>query len=127
MLLKAIITARLDSTKWVIPSAKADDHGKTVLDCIAGILFLGTPFTTSKAQTYAKLLGNILAVLGNGNSQIYDMSAHELSELRHWFVRIVNEQSIPVFFFFEQEESNIGRIFDSPISYNVGTTSSVCL
>ena len=127
MLLKAIITARLDSPRWFLPSAKADDHSKSVLDCVAGILFLGTPFTTSKAQTYAKLIGNIYACFGIGNSQIYDMSAHELSELRHWFVRIVNDQSIPVFFFFEQEKSNIGGIINSPMPYNVGTTSCVCL
>lgn len=126
MLLKAIIAARLDQARWSVPSINADDHNKSVLDCVAGILFLGTPFTASKAQTYAKLIGNILAFFGKGNSQIYDMSAHELGELRHRFVRIVNEQSIPVFFFFEQEKSNIGRLIDSPIPHNVRTTSSVC-
>ena len=119
--------ARLDPATWFVPSINAGDHRKSVLDCVAGILFLGTPFTTSKSQTYAKLIGNIMAFFGKGNSQIYDMSAHELGELRHWFVRTVNEQSIPVFFFFEQEKSNIGRLIDSPIAYNVGITSSVCL
>ena len=125
MLLRAIITARLDPGRWSVPSLKADDHSKSVLDCVAGMLFLGTPFTTSKAQTYAKLIGNILAFIGKGNSEIYDMRPHELKDLRHWFVRIVNEQAIPVFFFFEQEKSNIGRIIDSPISHNVRTTPSM--
>ena len=118
---------RLDLARWFVLSINADDYRKSVLDCVAGILFLGTPFTASKAQTYAKLIGNTMAFFGKGNSQIYDMSAHELSELRHWFVRIVNEQSIPVFFFFEREKSNIGRIIDSPISHNVRTAPSVCL
>ena len=90
-----------------------------MIDCVAGLIFLGTPFTAPRAQSYAKVLGNILGHFDRGSSKIYETSPRELRQQRRDFVRIVNRQHIPLYCFFEQHKSNIGRIIDPRIDHNV--------
>ena len=105
--------------------ASSDDR-RGITDCITGIIFLGTPFRGSDAQSYAKTIGNILSVLGQGNSKIYEVIAPQFQTLKDQlndFVRIVNRQAIPIFCFFEQHKSNLSKILKNPIRHYVSNRS----
>ena len=90
-----------------------------MIDCVAGLIFLGTPFTAPRAQSYASIIGRILARVDLGSSEIYETSPRELRQQRKDFVRIVNRQHIPLHCFFEQHRANIARVIDAPIRRNV--------
>ena len=126
MVQRAIITATTHREDWAIGVQASNDHRKEITDCITGIVFLGTPFRGSAAQSYAKTIGNILSLLGQGNSKIYDaiaLQSQALKDQLNDFVRIVNRQAIPIFCFFEQHRSNLSRIVKSPIKYYVSIRS----
>lgn len=122
MIQRAIITARTHREDWAIGEQASDGNRKEITDCITGIVFLGTPFRGSGAQSYAKTIGNILSVLGQGNSKIYDVIAPHSQVLKDQlndFVRIVNRQAIPTFCFFELHKSNLSKIIKVPIEHHV--------
>ena len=88
-------------------------ESRDIVDCIAGILFLGTPFRGSKAQTYAKIIGSIFSYMERGNAKIYDLTEPKSQEQRDQlnnFVRIVNRQAIPICCFYEKHKSDLARI-----------------
>ena len=126
MVQRAIIIARTHREDLTVRAQASNDDRKEITDCITdcitGIIFLGTPFRGSAAQSYAKTIGNILSVLGQGNSSIYDVIALQSQALKDQlndFVRIVNRQAIPVFCFFEQHKANLSRILRNPIKHYV--------
>ena len=121
---KAIITARTHREDWTVVTQGTQDQGKDIVDCVAGIIFLGTPFKASEAQSYAKIIGNILSLVDRGSSAIYETTPQALREQRRDFVRIVNRQHIPLCCFFEQHRSNIGRVLGSPIRHYVSLPPS---
>lgn len=115
---RAIITARLFREEWNVKTGSSDHHDGDLVDCISGIVFLGTPFRGSEAQKYADIIGNILSGVGLGNSKVYEMvSPHSqaLKDQLNDFVRIINRQHIPSFCFFEKQKSDVGRIIKSPL------------
>ena len=122
MVQRAIITARTHREDWAVSVQSSNDDRKDFTDCITGIIFLGTPFRGSAAQSYAKTIGNILSVVGQGNSKIYEvisLQSQALKDQLNDFVRIVNRQAIPIFCFFEQHKANLSRILKSPMKHNV--------
>ena len=121
---KAIITARTHREDWTVATQGTQDQGKDIVDCVAGIIFLGTPFRASEAQSYAKMIGNILSLVERGSSAIYETTPQALREQRRDFVRIVNRQHIPLCCFFEQHRANIARVLGSPIKHNVSLSPS---
>ena len=121
---KAIITARTHREDWIFATQATQDQGKDIVDCVAGIVFLGTPFRASEAQSYAKTIGNILALAGRGSSAIYETTPQALREQRRDFVRIVNRQHIPLCCFYEQHKSDILRVLRSPFKFSVSVAPS---
>ena len=112
---KAIITPRTHREDWTVVTQGTQDQGKDIVDCVAGVIFLGTPFGASEAQSYAKIIENILSLVDRGSLTIYETTPQALREQRRDFVRIFNRQHIPFCCFFEQHKSNIGRVLGSPI------------
>ena len=90
-----------------------------MVDCVAGLVFLGTPFTAPRAQLYASIIAKILARVDRGSPEIYETSPRKLRQQRKDFVRIVNRQHIPLYCFYEQHRANIARAIDAPIRHNV--------
>ena len=90
-----------------------------MIDCVAGFVFLGTPFTAPRAQSYASIIAKVLASVDWGSSEIYETSSQELRQQRKDFVRIVNRQHIPLYCFYEQHRANIARVIGAPIGHNV--------
>ena len=90
-----------------------------MIDCVAGLIFLGTPFTAPRAQVYARTIAKVFASVDWGSSEIYETSSQELRRQRRDFVRIVNRQHIPMYCFYEQHRANIARAIDFPIRHNV--------
>ena len=121
---KAIITARTHREDWIVATQATQDQVKDIVDCIAGIIFLGTPFRASESQSYARTIGNILSLAGRGSSAIYETTPQALREQRRDFVRIVNRQHIPLCCFYEQHKSDIGRVLRSPIKLPVSEAPS---
>ena len=107
---------------WTIRAQASNDDRNEITDCVTGIIFLGTPFRGSDAQSYAKTIGKILSLVGQGNSKIYEVIAPQSQALKdqlHDFVRIVIRQAIPICCFFELHKSNLSRIVKSPLGYRV--------
>lgn len=110
---RAIIEAKIHSDDWLVVPRSAEREPRDIVDCVAGIVFLGTPFRGSQAQTYAKMIGTIWSYMERGNSKIYDLTEPNSQEQRDQlnnFVRIVNRQAIPICCFYEQHKSDLGRI-----------------
>ena len=110
---RAIITARMHREDWIVTSRSSNQEAKDIVDCIAGIIFLGTPFRGSKAQSYAKLIGNIMSHFNRGNSKIYELTdakSQEQKDQLNNFVRVINRQAIPICCFYEQHKSELSRV-----------------
>ena len=90
-----------------------------MIHCVAGLVFLGTPFTAPRAQAYASIIAKILARVDRGSPEIHETSPRELRQQHRDFVRIVNRQHIPLYCFYEQHRANIARVIGAPIGYNV--------
>ncbi|MCJ1358539.1 MAG: hypothetical protein MMC33_008539 [Icmadophila ericetorum] len=106
---KAIIKIRTLGDEYMIPTQSDQGSKKTIVDCIAGILFLGTPFRGTKSRAYAEILGNILKRTGHGNSDIFQPDQSMKADLND-FVRIANQQSLPLCCVFEQKETDIAKV-----------------
>ena len=115
---RAIISARLHSQDWTVVPRSSTQDARDMVHCIAGIVFLGTPFRGSKAQTYAKIIGTIMSHLNDrGNSKIYDLTdakSQEQKDQLHNFVHIAFHQAIPICCFYEQHKSDLTRILRAP-------------
>lgn len=110
---RAIIEAKIHSEDWTVLPQSPDQESRDIVDCVAGIVFLGTPFRGSHAQTYAKMIGTIMSYMDRANTKIYDLTEPKSQEQRDQlnnFVRIVNRQAIPICCFYEKHKSNLARI-----------------
>ena len=116
---KAIITPRTHREDWTVVTQGTQDQGKDIVDCVAGVIFIGTPLGASEAQSYAKIIENILSLVDRGSLTIYETTPQALRVQRRDFVCIFNCQHIPLCCFFEQHKSNIGRVLGSPIRHYV--------
>ena len=98
---------------------RTNNEGIDMINCVSGLVFLGTPFIAPRAQSYASIIGKMLARVDFSSSEIYETSPRELRQQRKDFVHIVNRQHIPLYCFFEQHRANIARAIDVPIRRNV--------
>ena len=90
-----------------------------MIDCVAGLVFLGTPFTAPRAQFHASIIGKNLARVDLGSSEIYETSPWEVRQQRKDFVSVVNRQHIPLYRFLEQHRATINRVIDALIRRSV--------
>ena len=111
---RAVITARLHgSDEYNVLRHSGDQEARDLVDCLAGIIFLGTPFRGTNAQTYAKIVGNLLAHFNRGNSSIYELTEQRNREQRNQlndFVPIVNHQNFPMCCFYEQHKADLTHV-----------------
>jgi len=85
-----------------------------IITSAAGIVLLGTPHRGSNSQSKASLIASIAAGFGVGEHssllKAVEPDSDMLSDLMHDFTRTANLASIPVFCFFEQHKSDVGKI-----------------
>ena len=84
-----------------------------MVDCVSGLVILGTPFTAPRAQSYASIIGKIWTRVDLGSSEIYGTKPRELRQQRNYLVCIVSRQHIPLYCFFEQHRATIARVIDA--------------
>ena len=93
-----------------------------------GIIFLGTPFRGSKSAELAQIFTRVTSLfIESDNSLInqINLGSESLRDLLYDFCLLINRNSIPVFCFFEQHSTDLGRIARRKLSlfptYNVSS------
>ncbi|MCJ1357990.1 MAG: hypothetical protein MMC33_007988 [Icmadophila ericetorum] len=85
-----------------------------VIRSTVGVIFLGTPHRGSNSQSKASVIASIASavLLGEHSSllKVVEKDSEVLADLLHDFTRTVNTVSIPLFCFFEQHKSDVGKI-----------------
>ena len=108
-----------------------DEDYPNLLRSVAGILFLGTPHRGSSTQSKASIIARVASTFGLGEQSSLLTSVEKdseiLNDLVHDFTRVVNKAAIPLFCFFEQQKSDVTKIFKPKHSflpeYRVGVLS----
>ncbi len=98
----------------IIHAKLHDKDYHDLVKAVAGVVFLGTPHRGSNSQSKASLIAAIASAVHCGVQssllKAVEKDSEMLSDLLHDFTRTANIQSIPLFCFFEQHESDIGKI-----------------
>ncbi|MCJ1472419.1 hypothetical protein MMC13_001067 [Lambiella insularis] len=100
---KALVSAKLHEEDY-----------PNIIRSVAGVIFLGTPHRGSNSQSKASVIASIASAISYGEHssllKVVEKDSEMLADLLHDFTRTVNTVSIPVFCFFEQHRSDVGKI-----------------
>jgi hypothetical protein len=85
-----------------------------IIKSVAGVVFLGTPHRGSNSQPKASLIATIASAVHCGVQssllKAVEKDSEMLADLLQDFTRTANIESIPLFCFFEQYKSDIGKV-----------------
>ena len=101
--LQALVSAKLHEEDY-----------PNIIRLVAGIIFLGTPHRGSNSQSKASVIASIASAVSYGEHssllRVVEKDSEMLADLLHDFTRTVTTISIPLFCFFEQYKSDVGKV-----------------
>ncbi|KAI4191398.1 MAG: hypothetical protein LQ348_003532 [Seirophora lacunosa] len=109
-----LLRGLMETRKALVSAKLHEEDYPFVIRSVAGVVFLGTPHRGSNSQSKASVLASIASsvALGEHSSLLdtLDKDSEILADLLHDFTRTVNTIGIPLFCFFEQWKSDVGKM-----------------